>query len=75
MQTNLMQCAVYGLSTDRLTSLPLQPLQQCWQHSYVLSGTCPVKPLYGLGHRTPAQFQGLGNLIIAVVGKVHRSST
>ncbi|CAI9624229.1 unnamed protein product [Staurois parvus] len=22
----------------------------------VLSGTCPVKPLYGLGHRTAAQF-------------------
>ncbi len=26
----------------------------------VLSGTCPVKPLYGLGHRAAAQFQGLG---------------
>ncbi len=24
----------------------------------VLSGTCPVKPLYGLGHRAAAQFQG-----------------
>ncbi|CAI9623095.1 unnamed protein product [Staurois parvus] len=35
MQTNLMQCAAYGLSTDRLTPPPLQPLQQCWQHSYV----------------------------------------
>ncbi len=33
MQTILMQCAAYGLSTDRLT--PGQPLQQCWQHSYV----------------------------------------
>ncbi len=69
----------------------LQPLQQCWQHSYVyfpnttsgfdaehlhstslvnngetfLSGIGPVKPLYGLGHRAAAQFQGLGNLIIA----------
>ncbi len=31
----------------------------------VLSGTCPVKPLYGLGHRAAAQFQGLGNLLIA----------
>ncbi len=31
----------------------------------VLSGTCPVKPLYGLGHRAAAQFQGLGNLFIA----------
>ncbi len=30
----------------------------------VLSGTCPVKPLYGLGHRAAAQFQGLGNLDI-----------
>ncbi len=30
-----------------------------------LSGTCPVKPLYGLGHRAAAQFQGLGNLLIA----------
>ncbi len=70
---------------------PLQPLQQCWQHSYVyfpnttsghdaehvhstswltmampvLSGTCPVKPLNGLGHHDAAQFQGLGNLLIA----------
>ncbi|CAI9559862.1 unnamed protein product [Staurois parvus] len=37
MQTNLVQCAVYGLNTDRLTPPPppLQPLQQCWQHSYV----------------------------------------
>ncbi len=26
-----------------------------------LSGTCPVKPLYGLGYRAAAQFQGLGN--------------
>ncbi len=26
---------------------------------------CPVKPLYGLGHRAAAQFQGLGNLLIA----------
>ncbi len=31
----------------------------------VLSGTCPVKPLYGLGHRAAAQFQGLGNHLIA----------
>ncbi len=31
----------------------------------VLSGTCPVKPLYGLGHHAAAQFQGLGNLLIA----------
>ncbi len=31
----------------------------------VLSGTCPVKPLYGLGHRAAAQFQGLVNLLIA----------
>ncbi len=31
----------------------------------VLSGTCPVKPLYGLGHRAADQFQSLGNLLIA----------
>ncbi len=31
----------------------------------VLSGTCPVKPLYGLGHRAAAEFQGLRNLLIA----------
>ncbi|CAI9559343.1 unnamed protein product [Staurois parvus] len=30
----------------------------------VLSGTCPVKLLYGLGHGAAAQFQGLGNLLI-----------
>ncbi len=29
----------------------------------VLSGTCPVKPLYGFGHRATAQFQGLQVLI------------
>ncbi|CAH2321312.1 2-oxoglutarate dehydrogenase-like, mitochondrial [Pelobates cultripes] len=28
----------------------------------VLSGTCPVKPLYGLVHRAAAQFQGLCHL-------------
>jgi hypothetical protein len=33
----------------------------------VLSGTCPVIPLYGLGHRAAAQFQGLGNLLTAQV--------
>ncbi|CAI9575269.1 unnamed protein product [Staurois parvus] len=91
MQTNLMQCAVYGLSTDRLTPHPFslysnagsthtsisqrQPLDMmlstCTQLLWstmarpVLSGTCPVKPLYGLGHRAAAQFQGLGNLCIA----------
>ncbi|CAI9537946.1 unnamed protein product [Staurois parvus] len=31
----------------------------------VLSGTCPVKPFYGLGNRAAAQFQGLCNLLIA----------
>ncbi|CAI9541576.1 unnamed protein product, partial [Staurois parvus] len=76
MQTNLMHCAVYGLSTDRLTPHPFnlcsnagsthtpisqrQPLDMtlstCTQLLWptmarpVLSGTCPVKPLYGLGN-------------------------
>ncbi|CAI9572057.1 unnamed protein product, partial [Staurois parvus] len=76
MQTNLMQCAKYGLSTDRLTPHPFnlcsnagsthtcisqrQPLDMtlstCTQLLWltmvrpVLSGPCPVKPLYGLGH-------------------------
>ncbi len=31
----------------------------------VLSGTCLVKQLYGLHHHATAQFQGLGNLLIA----------
>ena len=31
----------------------------------VLSGSCPVKPPYGLGHHAAAQFHGLGNLLIA----------
>ncbi|CAI9620442.1 unnamed protein product [Staurois parvus] len=35
--------------TQRLWSTMVRP---------VLSGTCPVKPLYGLGHRAAAQFQG-----------------
>ncbi len=81
MKTNLMQCAAYGLSTDRLTPTPstsaamlaalIPKLSMCTQLLWssmarpVLSGTCPVKPLYDLGHRDAAQFQGLGNLCIA----------
>ncbi len=91
MQTNLLQCAAYGLSTYRLTPHPFnfcsnassthtsisqtQPLymtlSMCTQFLWstmarpVLSGTRPVKPLYGLGHRAAAQFQGLVNLLIA----------
>ncbi len=75
--------AVYGVWSEHWQADPplLQPLQQCWQHSYVhfpnttsgydaehvpvVSGTCPVKPLYVLGHSAAAQFQGLGNLLIA----------
>ncbi len=30
-----------------------------------MSGTGPVKLLYGLGHHAAAQFQGFGNLLIA----------
>ncbi len=82
MQTNLMQCVAYGLSTDRLTPHPFnlcsnagsthmsisltQPLDMtlspCTQLLWstmarpVLSETCHVKPLYGLGHRAAAQF-------------------
>ncbi len=83
MQTNLMQCVVYGLSTDRLTPHPFnlcsnagsthtsisqtQPLDMtlstCMARS-VLSGTFPVKPVYDLGLRAAAQFQGLSNLLI-----------
>ncbi len=92
MQTNLIQCAAYGLSTDRLTPHPFfnlcrnaisthtsisqhkpldMTLSTCTQLLWspmarpVLSGTCPVKPLYGLGHCAATQFQGLGNLLIA----------
>ncbi len=91
MQTNLMQCAVYGLHTDRLTSHPFnlcsnagsihtsisqtQPLDMMLSTSTqllwltmarpVLSGICPVKPLYGLDQRAAAQFQGLGKFIKA----------
>ncbi len=82
--TNLIQCAVYGLSTDRLTPHPFnlcssagsthtsisqtQPLDMmrstCTQLLWstlarpVLSGTCPVKPLYGLGHRANSSVSG-----------------
>ncbi len=31
----LKSVAAQCLSTDRLTPPPLQPLQQCWQHSYI----------------------------------------
>ncbi len=31
----------------------------------VLSGTCPVKPLFGLGHHAGVQFQALDNLLVA----------
>ncbi len=90
MQTELMQCVTYGLSTDRLTPDPFnlcsnagsthtsitqtQPLDMtlsmCTQLVWstmarpALSGTCPVKLLYGLSHHAAAQFQGLGNLLI-----------
>ncbi len=86
-----MQCAAYGLSTDRLTPHPFnlcsnassthtsisqtQPLNMtlstCTQLLWstmarpVLSGTCPVKPPYGLGQHAASQFQGLGNIFIA----------
>ncbi|CAI9556686.1 unnamed protein product, partial [Staurois parvus] len=76
MQTNLMRCAAYGLSTDKMTPHPLnlcsnagsthisisqrQPLDMTlstcthlpWSTMArpVLSETCPVKPLYGLGN-------------------------
>ena len=96
LEANLMQCVVYGLSTDRLTLPPPQPqpfnlcsnagsthtsisqsqpldmmlstgTQLLWltMARPVLSGTCPVKPLYGLGHRAAAQFQDFGSLLIA----------
>ncbi len=91
MQTNMMQCAVYGLSADRVTphsfnlccnagsthtsisqTQPLDmTLSTCTQLLWstmarpVLSGSGPVKPLYDLGHHAAAQFQGLGNLLIA----------
>ncbi|CAI9533159.1 unnamed protein product [Staurois parvus] len=80
MQTNLMQCVAYGLSTDPFnlcsnagsthTSISQRPpldmtLSTCTQPLWstmarpVLSGTCPVKPLYGLGHHAAAQFRVL----------------
>ena len=90
LETNLMQCAVYGLSTDRLTFHPFnlcsnggsshtsisqsQPLdmtlsmgtQLLWSTMVrpIVSGTCPVKPMYDLGHHAADQFQGFGNLLI-----------
>ncbi len=38
-----------------------------WAHAlnFFGTGTCPVKPLYGIDHPVAAQFQGLGNLLIA----------
>ncbi len=95
MQTNLMQCAAYDLSTDRLTPHPFnlcsnagsthtsisqtQPLDMmlstCTQLLWstmatgwpVLGGTCPVKPLYGLGHRAAYQFQSLGKSFFQIL--------
>lgn len=32
---------------------------------FVLSGACPVKPLYSLGCCAAAQFQGVGNMLLA----------
>ncbi len=73
MQTNLMQCAAYGLSTDRLTPHPFNLCSNAGNthtsisqtQPLVVSGTCPIKPLYGLDHRAAAQYQGLGNFLIA----------
>ncbi len=72
MQTNLMQCAAYGLSTDRLSPHPFNLCSNAGNahtsisqtQPLVLSGTCPVKPLYGLGHCAAAQFHCLGNLYV-----------
>ncbi len=91
MQNNLMQCAAYGLSIDRLTPPPTPSTSKamlaalvrlfpkhnlwiwCWAHALnffgrparpVLTGNCPVKPLYGLGHHAAAQYHGLDNLLI-----------
>ncbi len=79
MQTNLMQCAAFTLCSNAgstHTSISqTQPLDMtlstCTQLLWstmarpVLSGTCPVKPLYGLGHHAAAHFQGFVNLHIA----------
>ncbi len=86
-----MQCAAYGLSTDRLTPPPFNLCSNAGSTHTSISGydvsgydaehvhstssvdhgeACsewnhPVKPLYCFGHRAEAQFQGLGNLLIA----------
>ncbi len=82
-----MQCAAYGLSTDRLTPHPFNTCSNAGSTHASISQTKPldmtlstctqllwstiarpvvtVKPLYGFGHRAAAQFQGLGNLLIA----------
>ncbi len=80
MQTNLMQCAAHfsfcsNAGSTHTSISQTQPLDMTlstctrllWSTMArsVLSRTCPVKLLYGLGHRAAAQFQGLGNLLIA----------
>ncbi len=35
MQTNLMQCAAYGLSTDMLTPLPFNLCSNAGKHSHI----------------------------------------
>lgn len=37
---------------------------------FVLSGTCSVKLLYGLGHHVAAQLQGVGNILQSFVSLV-----
>ncbi len=58
--TSISQTQPLDMTLSTCTQLPWSTMARP-----VLSGTCPVKPLYGLGHRAAAQFQGLGNLFIA----------
>ncbi len=50
-----------SISQTQLLDMTRSTCIQLWSTMArpVLSGTCPVKPLYGLGHRAAAQFQGL----------------
>ncbi len=53
----------YWIPLDTSGARALNFFGQPWRGLFWVA--CPVKPLYSLGHCASAQFQGLGNLLIA----------
>ncbi len=59
-RTSVSQTQPLDMTLSTCTQLLWSPIAR-----HVMSRICPVKLLYGLGHRAAAQFQDLDNLLIA----------